>query len=542
MAESHPTERDGHEVYVRFGAGLNSHASAQAIADHECAAGSKNFDLDFGNTAHRRRPPFSLIATAPNGEPIYGFAQLVKTGGNRTTLVQAGPTVYSWDGGTGFTVVGTVSSGSRLRGPASHRWSLGTEKVIITDLRLQSDLMEWDGTTFQEVPHNLGGSFRAKYCAIAGDRAIYANVAAGGLLPHVVAGSERDDYSALNVDNRAGAAGVTDSNPFFVTAPDLFPINGLVGAFGLLVISTGTREGSIHKMTGVDATDFAVESLFAGAGGDGDEPMVSIGNDILIARVAQIETLFATEKFGDTQVDDINSFIRDETEGLGDWSCYYVRDYHKVVMFSKNDDRAFVIDKDTLDERIRAASRREAVAKQSPWMIWDTEHAFSMQPTSAMVMIDPSSGNENLLMGGPDGAIYRLFGDGEQDGGTTDIKSVWRSKVFNVPNKNAHKIAGYVSAKRSGSGPITIRILWQGHEIYNSEVMVSITGLDDDISWGGEAYFGGDYYYGAQFEGRLKRYPINPTGISDEFQIEIETEVTNTPLIEEIFLEFFGNK
>ena len=49
------------------------------------------------------RTGLSVIATVPNGEPIRGIAQLIGADGNLSTIVQAGGTVYSWDGtATGF--------------------------------------------------------------------------------------------------------------------------------------------------------------------------------------------------------------------------------------------------------------------------------------------------------------------------------------------------------------------------------------------------------------------------------------------------------
>ena len=62
----------------------------------------------------RSRGPFDEIGTAPNGSEIRGFATLLKTDGTETMLVQAGPTVYKWDG-TAFTNVGTVNQLAQLR-------------------------------------------------------------------------------------------------------------------------------------------------------------------------------------------------------------------------------------------------------------------------------------------------------------------------------------------------------------------------------------------------------------------------------------------
>src|SRR5690242_15269983 len=121
-------------VTLRFGYGLNTRASEDEIDPREASAG-QNFILDLENREFRNRPPFDLVSTAPNGGSIDGFAQLLKADGTTSMLIQAGTTVYKFDGST-WTSVGSVASGTRMRGPLSANWTLA-DKVIITDLALK---------------------------------------------------------------------------------------------------------------------------------------------------------------------------------------------------------------------------------------------------------------------------------------------------------------------------------------------------------------------------------------------------------------------
>src|SRR5215469_7674747 len=89
-------------VILKFGGGLHTRASPDEIDGHE-AAGGTNFELDIQNRNLRSRPPFDLIGTVANAQPVKGGASLLKTDGTVTTLIQAGNTVYQWNGGNSFT-------------------------------------------------------------------------------------------------------------------------------------------------------------------------------------------------------------------------------------------------------------------------------------------------------------------------------------------------------------------------------------------------------------------------------------------------------
>ena len=102
-------------VVLKFGGGIRSRAPADEINDRECSAG-QNFDQDLQNTQYRPRRPFDLLARAPNQAEIRGMASLLKPDGTASMLVQAGDTVYEWDG-TSITSKGTVAATARLRGP-----------------------------------------------------------------------------------------------------------------------------------------------------------------------------------------------------------------------------------------------------------------------------------------------------------------------------------------------------------------------------------------------------------------------------------------
>ena len=118
------------DITLKFGGGLHTRASSDEIDLRECSAG-QNFALDLEDREFTNRKPFKLLGTAPNGSEIRGFAQLLKSDGSTSMLVQAGTAVYEWDGTSFSSSKGTVSATAQLRGRLEHNWQLD-DKVLIT--------------------------------------------------------------------------------------------------------------------------------------------------------------------------------------------------------------------------------------------------------------------------------------------------------------------------------------------------------------------------------------------------------------------------
>ena len=127
---------------LKFGGGIHSRASEDEIDKREAHDG-QNFLLDLQNRELRNRPSFDLIDTAPNGAQINGLITLVKSTGTNHMAVQAGDSVYSFDGVSFGAKIATVNSGARLRGPLEANWTLD-DKVLISDLAALEPFSEWD--------------------------------------------------------------------------------------------------------------------------------------------------------------------------------------------------------------------------------------------------------------------------------------------------------------------------------------------------------------------------------------------------------------
>lgn len=515
------------EISLRFGGGLNTRASSDEIDERECADGY-NFDLDAGNTQFRPRKPFDLMSTAPNAGRINGFAQLVKADGTISTLIQAGTNVYKvtpdWDT---WTLVTTVNVSARLRGPRSHIWSLD-EVVLITDLGAVEQVAQWDGTTYQAIYHNLAGSFIAKYCYVENERAFFGNVISNGVAtPHVIVGSERSDYNVLSTSDRPSDS-LAVGDAFFLPTADLKPINGMAGAFGVVAFST--LRGQMYQLTGSDATDFSVDSLYYDSYADGTEAMVFAGNDIVYGRQGRIESLYASDVYGDVETNDLSLKVSDSISTFEGWRMAYSSRHQRVYCHPEDGAELWVFHKPLAESGL------------SPWMKWTTNHDMGFNPTTMWSMLDVEDGLEYTYMGDEDGNIYRLEGTGESgDGGTTEIVSSRTSKLFAAPgHAQMYDLHGALKFRpvTGAASEHSLTVHWQGETVFDHTISLSLPLAESGAVWGGESYFGGGDTYGNHFEGRLARERFVVAGQGNEIQITLDGTGTTMFQINEVYLGF----
>lgn len=530
------------EVILKFGGGLHTRASEEEIDPREAKDGT-NAQLDPDNRELRNRDPFDLVGTTPNGAEIRGFATLQKADGTTHFLVQASDKVYDWDGTT-FTDKGTVSPTARLRGRREANWILD-DKVLITDLALSQPVMEYDGTTLANVSFNLAGSFQAKYCYVAAERAVFANVISNNVAtPHVMVGSQRDDFTILSVTDRPSSS-LNPQDPFFLTTPDLKPINGMVQAF----VSTDTtgqgqdqrlvlssENGVLSKVNGSGADNFTISEFYPESGAAGDESLRFIGNDIIYGRQGRIESVTATDRYGDITTDDLSFFVADQIESFTNWTSVYNFRNQRAYMFPENQSELWVYFKELRDVRSQSGPL-------SPWMKWTTVHPLAFQPTAVLNMFDPVDGLEYTFMGDANGNIYRLEGTGTSgDGGTSNITMEWLSALFIAPKQTQiNGVQGYIKYRANLANTVRIRLEYAGESAFNEEITIDLPAVDTQTGadhWNGDVFWNGDFFWNVPFARRLTRRKFGIAGQSNELQARITVEGTNEIEINEIGLFF----
>lgn len=548
-----PRPKTGEEaILLRFGGGVNSRASEADINEQECALGY-NFDLDVANRELRPRPPARYLGLCPNEEPVRGFATFRDLDGNVTLLVQAGGNVYKWNSYNSFTLVGTCNANARLRGRLEHI-SPVDEVVLITDLELLEPVKQWDGTTLSDITFSdetaAGfGEFRARYCAIENERAIFANVWATTATPNLIVGSKRGDYTTISVANRPSSS-LGDEDPFFLVQPDNGSINGMAKAYGLLAFSS--RNGDIYRLTGETAKDFQMTGLFPRSGVQGDEALVAVGSDIHFGRQGRIQGLVSTSNYGDVEAEDISLPISDQTEDVAEWTGAYNSRLQRAYWFPDDQINPYVFHSafkppprpstESLQDIL--SGKGKAVSDLSPWAPWKFDVAGNFTWTAIMPVLMPDDGLEYVIAGTEDGDLVLFEGifDGNGDFGTPGTQEVTVSRLSKRYQLNsdasAFNLQGWITYRKGDAFTVTLTIEASGESIFDETITISIPATTEGSYYGGAVYYGGSFYHGTPFSHRVARRKFAVAGKPQEFQIRVAVTEVDSWRIEEIGLRF----
>lgn len=492
---------------LTFEGGINEQ-DPTLVNPSECITGY-NFELGSINTHFQPRKPFDKLGTATNAGQINGFVQLITAADAETTLVQAGATVYEWDGSSTFTSRGTVSSSSRLRGTT---WTLGGYSVI-TDIEKATVVKKWDGTSLTTLTTGLGADLYAKYGVVHLGRMWLFNVTSGTATPHLLVASAFENPQSYDTTLRAKDSSFSTGNEaFYMVTPNLEPINGVAVFQNQLIISTKTR---VYKLTGSNSTDFAWADFYTGSGAIGTETMANIGNDVVYMKNGGIDFLTSVQEFGDVKADDVSRWVRTTVSGLTDCITVYDQERQKVYFFA-GANKLLVLYKDMM------------VSKLSPWSLYKTSHTSSFSTEAAVYMRDPAGSVSYTYFGDSSGNIYRLDGTGEGDNANTDITTNRKSRFFDElegfdPQKQ--RLHGRVYYRRVADVDLLMDFEW-GDDYAINRCTVPLDGPpvgDAGGYFGGSSYFGGEFHFNTGFfyADRVSTKGFSPVGRGVGFNLEL---------------------
>lgn len=475
---------------LTFEGGLNQQ-DVTLVHPSECIEGY-NFELGAKNTHFNPRKPFDKDGTATNAAAINGFIQLIKNDDTETTLVQSGDIVYLWDRTT-FTSKGTVSSGSRLRGTV---WTLGGYSVI-TDIMKLTVVKKWDGTSFTTLTTGLADSLYAKYSVVHLGRMWMFNVKAGTDTPHLCVASEFENPESYDTVKRAKDSTFSTGNEaFYMVTPDLRPINGVALFYDTLFVST--VGGRLWKLTGTNSKDFAWVAFYAGSSAIGTETMSVIGDDVIyMKKDGVIESLRATETYGDIKTDDLSRWIRSTVEGLTDSIVVYDQTRQKVYFFIGSN-KLLVLYKEMFDTQL------------SPWSVYKTDASTGFATNAAIYMRQPAGTNYYVYWGDGVGNIYQMEGSSAGDSGTTSIETYRKSRIFDKLERadgsmfdpDIDVLRGRVYYRRVADIDLLLDVEWAvDYSINRCLVPLDGPALADSAAYfSGPAYFGGSFYFNTGFQ------------------------------------------
>jgi hypothetical protein len=505
---------------LMFPYGLNENDDARP---DEAYLGSYNFELQLNKHDFQPRKPIDLKATTANAGDIRGIMQLVKRDDTTTTLIQSDDIVYSWDGSS-FTTEGACNVSSKLRGTY---WSLD-DYLIITDLNKATELQQWDGTTFKTQGTGLINPF-AKYAAVWNNRVWLFNLTENGVdLSHAIVASAFEDPTSFTTGTRAQSAGITGNEAFYILAPDLRPINGVAVFRNQILFST--EDGRIYRITGTDATDYAITSFYSGSAAIGDESLANVGNDVMyMKRGGVVESLIATDTFGDVGADDLSRWIPTTRKDLLGSLTVYDQNNQKVYFFVSN--KVLVLFKDILP------------SGRSPWSVYKTTLTNAFNASSAMYMRRPGTTTYSVYWGDNSGNIYDMDGSGAGgDGGTDDIFSIRKTYYLDqndlgVSYRN-YPLIGRINYIRVYEVEAVLTFDW-GDTYHSPTTTIKLKGVptgDTGVYYGGAFYYGGSHYYGEGFTfvNRVSSRGFSPTGRGEGFTLSVEVNAKRTFQIRDI--------
>lgn len=480
---------------ITFGGGLNEWETPTLS---EAFRGSVNFELSKDSYSLTPRPPVDLRGTATNTADVRGFLQLIKRDDTETTLVQAGGAVYSWDGGSTFTSVGTCTTSSRLRGEF---WPLN-DYLVVTDIEKSTVVKKWDGSTFSTLTTGLGTDLYAAYAIVHLGRMWLFNVKTSTDTPHLMVASAFENPTSYDTTNRAVTGTFTSGlEAFYMLTPDLRSINGVCKTLsGDLIIST--NEGSLFKLSGTGPTSFKWDNFYPGSQAIGDESIASMGNDVAYMRKGgNIESLVATQNYGDVASDDLSRWIPDTVKNLTSCITCYDQVRQKVFFFVEN--KILVLFKDILYSGALVSDRGDR-AKVSPWSVYTTTLDDNFNTSAVKFMRVPGSTEYTVYFGGSAGQIYDMNGTGEGDGGAEDVAVVRGVRLIDETEgiNQGHIFRGSVRYRRLNQVSLGIDLDWTD-SYASASANVILKGASTpatDNYYGGLTYYGGSFYYSQDFE------------------------------------------
>lgn len=440
---------------INFAGGVNE-LNDQTASLEECIIG-ENFELAIGNTQLIPRNSFSVDVTHSSGTSIDGIVQLIEKDQTETTIVMSGTDVSTWDG-TSLSNVGSVTVGGKF---LSETWQLD-DLSIITDLNLVNPIKQWDGTAIADLTTGLADPLYAKYAIVHNQRTWVFNIISGvggaSVTPHLIAASQFENTNVFDPGTRAGNAGFTGNEAFFLTSPDLKPING-VFVF-LDEIGFSTEDGRLWKISGGDSTDYTVIPLYLGSGAVGDRSYANIGNDVAYMRKnGVIELLNSVEGSGDDKTNDISLKIPNQVGGLNGATVIYDERRQKVFFFVLN--KVLVLFKELIPTGL------------SPWVVYKTAHPNNFNATSAAYIRQPGTTDYHVYFGDSTGNLCRMDATSDGDASTYDVLT--KRKIPIIPTKGGRAIRGRIVYRRTNQVPLTITVEY-GEELNESSCTMTLKG------------------------------------------------------------------
>ncbi len=339
-----------------------------------------------------------------------------------------------------------------------------------------------------------GVELKAKYSVVHDHRVWLFNVTAdASATPHMILVSAYEDAEDYDNLTRGTAQDPTSSpaanDAFYILSPDGRPINGAVEFFDTIIFST--EEGKLFRIDGNDATNYTVNEFYPGSSAEGEEALVNTGNDIIYFRRGKVvESLAATQKYGDVATDDLSVWIPDTIQTICTPRTVYDEENQRIYFFCDNAGGVLVLDKTFL-----LIGKTDGEGRRlSPWSFYSSTMANELATQCAILVRTPGSTTKKktVIWGDDSGNIYDVNGTiGNGDGGSDNVNVVRKTKVISDVDTNNELMIGRVEYKRISD--VTFEMTFNWADEYHQETVE--VPLKASFGLGGANFWGGDIWW-----------------------------------------------
>ena len=409
--------------------GLSTNGDTLTLSDEFPGMATRLLNYEVSQQGGYRRidgfAPFGTGATLPGtgatlgcwiyDDDVYG-ARAATSGSAATYDVRRYITDTGWTTAalnvlsTGSTDTRSAVGVTRIR-VRRHNFT-GTEKVVLTDG--VNYPAKYDGTTWSLVDGTTD-VLAAKFAVDFKNHMAYAGMTALKNIVVISAPNTDDDFG--------GGSGTASINVGFT-------INGLAVFREFLYVFGVDR---IKRITGNNSGDFKLEDVTSTIGCVAPDSIAEVGGDVLYLSYDGVRKVSGTEKIGDVDLETISENVKSTI--LTFPSRYDINNVVAVVVRAKTQFRYFLYDstQQEVDALGLVGGVRYYPTGQKAWEFGDLLGIQANCADSGFI-----SGQEVIIHGGKDGAVYRQENSDVSFNGA-DIISVYRTPYLDQGNTETHK-------------------------------------------------------------------------------------------------------
>jgi len=254
---------------------------------------------------------------------------------------------------------------------------------------------------------------------------------------------------------------------------------------------------SIHKITGNNDTDFAVESVTSSLGILGPRTLQEVNADVVYLSTDGVRTIAGTERIGDVNLENISKNVEERIRNFSPQGAN--KELVSTVVVSKNQYRLFI--SDSTQSKLESPGLLAALRRQSDGEIrWEWFETKGIQPSCAGHGL--ITGQETIVHGDFAGFVYKQEDSNSFDG--NDITSLLQFPFWSMDDpeirKTLHKLRLYLRANSEVTPTYSLTLDFLDGARVQPQSLDGTTNLGAFSLYGSAIYGTNTYSVGIKFE------------------------------------------